>query len=157
MIFFGLRKPCLRLYSHGYPREVLPKHGFDEQRLEHGSSTPRSSSHFSIAQEFGTLSIYLIFSPFSGADLFKFSEIFCYLALYFITGSNIYLTLLEWAAPFETGYALLRDAEMGRIPEERSIPYGPSGSKGAAHRKGAKHIMLWVITRKLRLGGISLI
>jgi len=53
---FGLRKPCLRLYSHRYPREVLPKHGFDDQRLEHGSSIPRSSSHFSITQEFGTLS-----------------------------------------------------------------------------------------------------
>jgi|GEM_PF-2992553 len=45
---FDSHKPCLR--------EVLPKHGFDEQRLEHGFSTPRSSSHFSITQEFGTLS-----------------------------------------------------------------------------------------------------
>jgi|GEM_PF-5288498 len=34
---------------------------------------------------------------------------------------------------FETGFALLRDTEMSRTPEERSVPYGPSGSKGKAH------------------------
>ena len=46
------------------------------------------------------------------------------------------------SAPFETGCALLRDAEMGRIPEERSV------SKGAASRDGVNYIVLTLVKRK---------
>jgi hypothetical protein len=41
--------------------------------------------------------------------------------------------MVDISAPFETGFALLRDAEMSRIPEERSI------SKGTAHFKGCQN------------------